>query len=71
MTGIVYKNSRNFGSFVAVDSIYSALIPRRAISRQPAERETISAIITDVKPDGKLDLALCEDEAGAAPEAKP
>lgn len=70
VTGIVYKNSRNFGSFVAVDSIYSALIPRRAISRQPAERETINAIITDVKPDGKLDLALCDDKAEFAPESK-
>lgn len=61
VTGIVYKNSR-FGSFVAVDDIYSALIPRMSLIQQPAEREAITAIITGVKPDGKLDLVLCDDE---------
>ena len=61
VTGIVYKNSR-FGSFVAVDDIYSALIPRMSLIQQPAESEAITAIITGVKPDGKLDLVLCDDE---------
>ena len=61
VTGFVYKNSR-FGSFVAVDDIYSALIPRMSLIQQPAEREAITAIITGVKPDGKLDLVLCDDE---------
>lgn len=61
VTGVAYKNSRNFGSFVAVDNIYSALIPKRDITRMPAEGETISAVVTEVKPDGKLNLVLCED----------
>lgn len=60
VTGIVYETSRNFGIFVAVDSMYSALIPRREVMRPLRVGEVVSARVTRVKPDGKLDLSLRE-----------
>lgn len=60
VTGIVYETSRNFGAFVAVDSIYSALIPRRELIRECKVGEMVQARVTGVKPDGKLDLSLRE-----------
>ena len=46
--GIVYEVSDNFGAFVAVDGKYSALVPKR------------EARVTEVKPDGKLNLSVRE-----------
>lgn len=60
VTGIVYETSRNFGAFVAVDSIYSALIPRRELVRELKAGEIVQARVTSVKPDGKLDLSIRE-----------
>ena len=60
VTGIVYETSRNFGAFVAVDSIYSALIPRRELVRELKAGEVVQARVTSVKPDGKLDLSIRE-----------
>ena len=33
VTGVVYETSGNFGLFVAVDSMYSALVPKREVMR--------------------------------------
>ena len=60
MTGIIYETSRNFGAFVAVDSKYSALIPKRELVRDLRVGDVISARVTAVKPDGKLDLSIRE-----------
>ncbi|MBQ2641448.1 MAG: S1 RNA-binding domain-containing protein [Lachnospiraceae bacterium] len=60
VTGIVYETSRNFGAFVAVDSIFSALIPRRELVREFRVGEEVKARVTAVKPDGKLDLSIRE-----------
>ena len=60
VTGIVYETSRNFGAFVAVDSMYSALIPKRELVRDLHVGDVISARVTAVKPDGKLDLSIRE-----------
>ena len=56
--GIVYEKSDNFGVFVAVDNQYSALIPRREVSRDLKVGDRIEARVTDVKEDGKLDLSI-------------
>ena len=56
VNGIVYAVRRNFGAFVAVDSIYSALIPRRKLDREYREGEAVTLRVIAVKPDGKLDL---------------
>ena len=60
VTGIVYETSRNFGAFVAVDSIFSALIPRRELTGELKVGDVVEARVTGVKPDGKLDLSLRE-----------
>lgn len=60
VTGIVYETSRNFGAFVAVDSIFSALIPRRELVGELKAGDVVEARVTGVKPDGKLDLSLRE-----------
>ena len=60
MTGVVYETSRNFGAFVAVDSIFSALIPRRELARELKAGDIVQARVTGVKPDGKLDLSIRE-----------
>ena len=56
--GVVYETSRNFGAFVAVDSIFSALVPRRWLKRELKAGDEITAYVAAVKPDGKLDLSL-------------
>lgn len=63
VTGTVYETSENFGVFVAVDSRYSALIPRREVIGKMRIGDTISARVTRVKPDGRLDLSLREKAA--------
>ncbi len=60
VNGTVYETSDNFGTFVAVDNIFSALIPKRELVRKLRIGETISARVTAVKPDGKLDLSIRE-----------
>ena len=60
VTGIICETSRNFGAFVAVDSRYSALIPKRELVRDLRVGDVISARVTCVKPDGKLDLSIRE-----------
>ncbi|MDR0221308.1 MAG: S1 RNA-binding domain-containing protein [Lachnospiraceae bacterium] len=56
--GEIYEISQNFGAFVAVDYIYSGLIPAREIYQELRVGEVVSARVAAVKPDGKLDLAL-------------
>ena len=60
VTGVVYETSSNFGTFVAVDSIYSALIPKKELVHDIRIGETVSARVTAVRPDGKLDLSIRE-----------
>jgi predicted RNA-binding protein (virulence factor B family) len=58
VTGEIYEISPNFGAFVAVDNKYSALIPQKEIYQDLKVGDTITARITAVKSDGKLDLSL-------------
>ncbi|MBP3218061.1 MAG: S1 RNA-binding domain-containing protein [Lachnospiraceae bacterium] len=58
--GTVYETSSNFGTFVAVDDIYSALIPRKELVRELEIGSRIRARVLSVKPDGKLDLSIRE-----------
>lgn len=58
VTGTVYEISRNFGAFVAVDDKYSALIPQKEYVADLQVMERISARVTAVKEDGKLDLSV-------------
>lgn len=60
VTGMIYQTSDNFGVFVAVDNIYSALIPRKEVVGELRIGDTVHARVTGVKPDGKLDLSVRE-----------
>ena len=56
--GRIYETSRNFGIFVAVDDMYSGLIPKWEASDALRIGEVVEARVTNVKEDGKLDLSV-------------
>ena len=58
VTGMVYEISHNFGAFVAVDDKYSALIPKKELYGELHVLQQISARVTGVQEDGKLDLGI-------------
>lgn len=58
VTGMVYEISHNFGAFVAVGDKYSALIPKKELYGELHVLQQISARVTGVKEDGKLDLGI-------------
>ncbi len=58
--GRIYEFSDNFGTFVAVDDCYSGLIPSYEDASYLKVGDVVSARVTKVKPDGKLDLTLRE-----------
>lgn len=58
--GHVYEISKNFGAFVAVDDIYSGLIPVKEMYGNIRVGDLVSARVTGVKEDGKLDLSIRE-----------
>jgi hypothetical protein len=60
VTGTVYEISQNFGAFVAVDDKYSGLIPKRELYGDVRISDVITARVTAVKEDGKLDLSIRE-----------
>lgn len=58
--GRVYEFGNDFGTFIAVDDKYSAMIPRHEDCSFLRIGDCIEARVTGVKPDGKLDLTLRE-----------
>ncbi|MCD8230670.1 MAG: S1-like domain-containing RNA-binding protein [Clostridiales bacterium] len=60
VTGRVYEFSKNFGTFVAVDDCYSAMIPGFENTSGLKIGNMVSATVTNVKADGKLDLTIRE-----------
>lgn len=56
--GRIYEFGHDFGTFVAVDDLYSAMIPSYEDTRQYRIGDIIEARVTNVKPDGKLDLTI-------------
>lgn len=58
--GIVYEISDNFGTFVAVDNCFSALLPKTEPAGDIAAGDRIYARVTEVKEDGKLSLSIRE-----------
>lgn len=58
--GIVYELSRDFGTFVAVDNIYSALIPKNELFADYKPGDLITARVINVREDGKLNLSTRE-----------
>ena len=60
VTGTVYQISENFGAFVAVDDLYSGLVPKKEFYDQAKIGDRVEARVTGVKADGTLDLSLRE-----------
>ncbi len=58
--GFVYELSDQFGAFVAVDNRYSALIPKKEIYGSIKVGDKVSARVTAIKADGKLNLSIRE-----------
>jgi hypothetical protein len=54
--GRVYEFGHDFGTFVAVDDRYSAMIPRSEDTSDLKVGDIIEARVTAVKEDGKLDI---------------
>lgn len=60
VNGIVYEVSENFGTFVAIDNQYSALIPKREGNPGLRPGQRVTARVTEVKADGKISLSVRE-----------
>lgn len=60
VNGVVYEVIESFGAYVAVDNKYSAMIPNKELHKPVRVGELISARVTKVKEDGRLDLSLRE-----------
>lgn len=60
VSGTIYETSEEFGIFVAVDNIYSGLIPRKEAAGHFRIGDTVAVRVTEVKEDGKLDLSVRE-----------
>ncbi|WP_029323280.1 CvfB family protein [Butyrivibrio sp. AE3004] len=58
--GTVYETSGNFGVFVAVDDIFSALIPKKELYGDIRVGDEITARVIEVRDDGKLTLSVRE-----------
>ena len=60
VTGRVYETSDNFGVFVAVDNLYSGLIPKKELYGDVRLGEDVRARVIQVREDGKLTLSVRE-----------
>ena len=60
VNGRIYEFGHDFGTFVAVDDCYSAMIPAHEDCSRLHIGDVIEAKVLGVKPDGKLDLTLRE-----------
>lgn len=60
VTGRVYETSNQFGAFVAVDDLYSALIPKKELYGEVELGKSVSARVVQVQEDGRLVLSIRE-----------
>ncbi len=58
--GTAYEKSERFGVFVAVDDMYSAIIPKQEIFNDIPLGSSIRARVTRVREDGRLNLSIRE-----------
>lgn len=68
VTGRAYASSEEFGVFVAVDNLYSALIPKKELYGEVVLGEDLRARVTKVQPDGRLVLSIREKSYLQIPE---
>lgn len=60
VTGRVYELSDNYGAFVAVDNLYSGLIPAKELYGEVELGRDVAARVTKVLEDGRLNLSVRE-----------
>jgi predicted RNA-binding protein (virulence factor B family) len=60
VNGRVYEFGHDFGTFVAVDDQYSAMIPKHEDTSHLRIGDVITARVIGVKEDGKLDISIRE-----------
>ena len=60
ISGLVYELSDKHGAYVAVDNIYSGLIPQRELVKSIRVGDTLNLRISKVLEDGKLELSMRE-----------
>lgn len=60
VTGRVYEHSDKFGAFVAVDNLYSGLIPAKELYGEVELGRDVKARVTRVLEDGRLNLSVRE-----------
>ena len=60
VNGRIYEFGHDFGTFVAVDDCYSAMIPAHEDCSHLQIGDVSEAKVTGVKPDGKLDITMRE-----------
>ena len=58
VSGTVYHTIEQFGVYVAVDNLYQGMIPMREVHTELRHGTKITARVTNIRPDGKLDLSL-------------
>lgn len=58
VTGRVYEISENFGVFIAVDDMYSALIPQKEVFEKYRINQPVHARVAQVMEDGRLTLSV-------------
>lgn len=58
VTGMVYELHDKIGAFVAVDRKYHAVVPKKELFEKISVGQMITARVTEVRSDGKLNLSL-------------
>lgn len=58
VSGKVYEISENFGVFVAIDDLYSALIPKKEVFEKYYINQPIHARVAQIMEDGRLTLSV-------------
>lgn len=58
VSGTVYQTSDNFGTFVAIEDRFQGLIPKREMFGKCEIGDTITARVTNVREDGKINLSI-------------
>lgn len=58
VTGMVYELHDKIGAFVAVDRKYHAVIPKKDLFEELSVGQIITARVTEVRSDGKLNLSI-------------
>ncbi len=58
VSGRVYEISENFGVFIAVDDLYSALLPQKEVFEKYRINQPVYARVAQVMEDGRLTLSV-------------